>query len=353
MSGLEAEKTFWRTPELVEGVLPFLDATSILELAKAHPLTRGILKGTYNWSRFIRRSCPVAPPNHETMNCRFAELTEEKVAELRPVIGILQLIGSPHFHLLALLGIICERFPPPSIALAENQFGPEYLKVTQAGYEVQYLSALGFVLLEAVEAAHGSSEQAVGPVFVFNLREPLRSALKSRMTRQEGKIDQVDADFVVIESQDQAEALRTLVQLTEEFVFRGLAIGGAIGEGGWAAVAEAVRVLPLLLLDQGPLGARGFQALVLHSKNLMLDGRREDVRAIWDAMPEETFFSFWNPEMASAKAFGKGFGNVSEEEWARLELYLDNEEEEEEEEEDEEEEEEVVGAENGNPENQF
>ena len=312
----EAEETFWKTPELVEGVLPFLDATSILELAKAHPLTRGILKGTYNWSRFIRRSCPVAPPNHETMmNEQFDELTEEKVAELRPLIGVLQVIGSPQPHLLALLGIICEKFPPPSTCKLEvNQIWLENLKVTRAGDEVHYLSALGFVLLEAIEAAHGSSEQAVGSVFVYNLEEPLTSALISKIMRQEGKIDQVEADAVFIASQDQVEALCTLVQLTEEFVFRWLTIGGAVGEGGWAALAEA---LPALL-DQGPQGARGFQGLVVGSKNLLLDGRREDVRAAWDAMPEGGVLAI------DGMIFRKGFGLVSEEEWARLELYLDN-----------------------------
>ena len=331
--GHEAEKKFWKTPELLEGLLTFLDAPSILELANAHPLTRGILKGTYNWGRFVRRSCPFPPPTYQTSNSRFEEKTEQKVAELRPMIAILQLIGSPQLHLMALLDLICERFPAP---MEVNQFGPENLKVTtQVGHTVHYVSALGFVLLELVEAALGSSQLVLGSVLVFSIREPLTSALKSRMMRQEEKISQVDAYFLTCQTLDQAEAVRTLVQLTERFGFRRLAIRGAIGEGGWAALAEAFRVLPPMLLDGGPEDPRGFQALVADSKNLMLDGRRDDVRAVWNAIPGGSHLMLLNPQLldGTMMIFAKG----SEEEWVRLEMYLDIED--------------AVGAQNENPEN--
>ena len=52
-----------------------------------------------------------------------------------------------------------------------------------------------------------------------------------------------------------------------------------------------------MLLDGGPEDPRGFQALVVDSKNLMLDGRREDVRAVWDAIPEGSHLMLLNPEM--------------------------------------------------------
>ena len=87
MPGSEAERKFWRSPELVEGLLHFLDPTSLLQLGQAHQLTIGILQGTYNWSRFIRRSCP--HPTPEPL-C-FEERTEQMVTEMRPIIGILKL----------------------------------------------------------------------------------------------------------------------------------------------------------------------------------------------------------------------------------------------------------------------
>ena len=103
--------------------------------------------------------------------------------------------------------------------------------------------------LELVEAARRSSVQNVGSVSVGIINGPLTSALKSRMTRQEGAINHVDAHFFSCVTQDEAEGFLTLAERSEVFAFRRLAIRGAIGEGGWAALAEALRVLPPLLLD--------------------------------------------------------------------------------------------------------
>ena len=96
-SGPEAEEKFWKTPELVEGLLPHLDPPSTLELAKVHPLTSGILQGISDWNRFIRRSCPFPPPNSPTSSLT---LTEQMVTKLRPIIGIMELIGGPQSRLL-------------------------------------------------------------------------------------------------------------------------------------------------------------------------------------------------------------------------------------------------------------
>ena len=315
-SGHEAEEKFWKTPELVEGLLPFLDPLSTLELAKVHPLTRGILQGTSDWSRFVRRSCPFPPPYNQL------SFVEEMVEKLRPIIGIMQLIGGPEPHLLALLDVICDRFPPNNW----NQSGrPEYVvKVTGPSHEVHHVSELGFVLLEFVEAAHGSSVQKLGSVFVFSIERSLMSALKSRMMRQEGKVSRVETHFFSCGTQDEAEALPTLVEHTERFGFRRLVIGGAIAEGGWAALAEALRLLPPLVLDGGPHDPRGFQALVVGSKHLMVDGRREDVRSVWDALPQGSHLMLLNPWMLPGGMLPT-FGKVAEREWVRLERYLDTE----------------------------
>ena len=47
-----------------------------------------------------------------------------------------------------------------------------------------------------------------------------------------------EAHFFICQTQDQADALRSLVQLTEGFGFQRLVIRGAIGEGAWKALAE-------------------------------------------------------------------------------------------------------------------
>ena len=302
VSGNEAEKKFWKTPELVESLLPFLDPPSILELAQAHPLTVGILEGNSTWNRFIRRSCPFPPPNLQTTHYRFDEETEQKVVELRPIVGILQLMGSQQCHLLDLLDLICQRFPPIEI----YTWGvPRDVEVTCTSHDVHYVSALGFVLLELVEGAIGSLEQKIRSVCVIRIKGPLSSALKSRMMRQAGMME-VDAYWFSCETQDESETLRTLVQCTERFTVRRLTILGAIGEESLAALAEALR-------------SRKFQGLQLLEvdRNLMLEMRRNELRAVWDALPEGS--------LVHMNRTGRLFNAATEEDWMSLELCLDNE----------------------------
>ena len=180
MSGNEAEKRFWRTPELVEGLLPFLDPPAILELGKLHPLTIGVIQGKHNWTRFIGRSCPY-PPANRPYDLPSEEIIEQKVAELEPITGILQLMGNPQFHLLQLLDTICKRFPAGDTRLDQH-----CIKVTCPN-GVRDVSPLGFCVLETIEVNNGPSEQKVVSVHCRGpslIRGPLIPALKARVERQ-------------------------------------------------------------------------------------------------------------------------------------------------------------------------
>ena len=69
----EAATLFWGTPELVEHLLPFLDADSTKELAEAHHLTRQILGKALIWGRLTKRTFPLGKNFHldpEDMLCR-------------------------------------------------------------------------------------------------------------------------------------------------------------------------------------------------------------------------------------------------------------------------------------------
>ena len=100
---------------------------------------------------------------------------------------------------------------------------------------------------------------------------------------------------------------------------------GAIGEVGWAALPKVLRLMPPFHLVGGAIYRRGFLALVVERK-LMLDGRREDVRAVWDALPGGSHVF-----MKRVKTTADGpldvrlFNKATEEDWVRLEMYLDNE----------------------------
>ena len=296
MSGNEAEKTFWRTPELVEGLLPFLDPPAILELGKVHPLTIGVIQGKHNWTRFIGRSCPY-PPANRPYDLPSEEGLEQKLTELEPISGILQLMGNPQFHLLQLLDTICKRFPAGDTRLDQH-----CIKVTCPN-GVRDVSSLGFCVLETIEVNHGPSEQKVVSVHLACVHGPLIPALKARVERQAEAIrmDMINNCFHCRTGED-AEALITLARLTEGFSLRRLHIEGAIGVRGWAALAE------------GMLEVTGFRWLIVDTRDMMLEGRREDVRAVWDALPEDGCLHV---------GIGNYFRKQEEGAWMKLERYLD------------------------------
>ena len=158
ITSMEAEKIFWRTPELVEILISFLDPASILALAKTSSLIREVMKRGLNWSRLIKRTCPeqsiiVQQPFEQGL------ATAEKALE--PIIEILQVLDKSEYHLLQLLDIICRRFPSNNTSA-----GPDQVKMACPCNEVHEVSTLGFLLLEMVERSAETCRQQVDLIFV-------------------------------------------------------------------------------------------------------------------------------------------------------------------------------------------
>ena len=118
---------------------------------------------------------------------------------------------------------------------------------------------------------------------------------------------------------------------------------GPIGERGWAALAEALRSLPPLIPQdpQAPQVAQdfwdpemvnnqefyhqGFRSFVVFStspgpRKLMLDGREEDLKAVFNSIP---IGSFWHLKYGAQIIYHISFNKASEEDWVRLKQYLD------------------------------
>ena len=55
-AGDEAMEKFWKTPELVEMLLPFLNAKNTLNLARTRLFNIQILQGSLVWNKLIRRT---------------------------------------------------------------------------------------------------------------------------------------------------------------------------------------------------------------------------------------------------------------------------------------------------------
>ena len=143
-------------------------------------------KGTFTWTTLIRQMCPLPPPFHQTSYSRFEEKSEQKMAEVRPILGILHLVGSPQSHLLSLLCSICERFPTPDVN--SDPYGiMESVKVDCPSHETHQVSALGFVLLEMVEGMQARlalvSRTLHGPQRPQGLRDAVDDAQQRRVGR--------------------------------------------------------------------------------------------------------------------------------------------------------------------------
>ena len=208
---MEAEKIFWRTPELVEILISFLDPASILALAKTSSLIREVLQRGLNWSRLIKRTCPeqliiLQQPFEQGL------ATAEKALE--PIIEILQVLDKSESHLLQLLDIICERFPSNNTSA-----GPDQVKMACPCHEVHEVSTLGFLLLEMVERSAETCRQKIDLVFVWQIIGPLLPALESRMSRCGGLITRIVCDNFVFETQEDAEAFLALVKIGDSIVF--------------------------------------------------------------------------------------------------------------------------------------
>ena len=149
---------------------------------------------------------------------------------------------------------------------------------------------------------------------------PLIPALKYRVMRQERAIRQAQICGFQCHTQDDAEAFLTLVQRTERFRFPRLFIQGAIGEGGWTALAKALRLLPPPPPIPGPEWI-GFYAFMVAERNFLLEGRRVDLRAIWDALPAGSYL-YTVRTTADGPRTLRFFHAGSPEDWKMLRLYL-------------------------------
>ena len=190
MEESEAMKKFWEIPELVERLFTFLDASSTLSLARAHPPSVRILQGGANWAQFIRRSCPSPVINYKSKpanltDCDWAvEAAELKKEEMRPVVQLLKMMKNPRSYLLYLLDIICERFG--GTESFQDRFGAAIVMGCPRHTNSHTVDAVGFLLLEQVEAAMGSSEQKLEWLQISQMVGDLTSAFRARVLRQEG-----------------------------------------------------------------------------------------------------------------------------------------------------------------------
>ena len=206
----EAAKKFWGTPELVDKLLPFLDLESTLHLAQVHELTRDILQGSFGRNKLISRTCLQEGGDHPTIE-------EERTEVVKHLVEILKLLKKRKSNMLDLLETISKSSRPIArLGWSEPDFAT--MTPSNPNNPSHQVGLEGFLLLEAVEGAFGTSEQKLEGISLGfrGLAEPSLSVLSSRVARQEKKLTSPLRLTVHLESKKSAEALKTLMQASPE-----------------------------------------------------------------------------------------------------------------------------------------
>ena len=303
----DAQGKFWQVPELIEYMLPFLEGKSILNLAKAHPLTIKVLKNSSKvWMGIVNE---VDEP----------WWTEER--DIQVLNDLLQMMGAPESFLLELLHAICGKFASQEDQGFFWERRREEVMVSCPCHMAHHsVAPIGFRILESVEAALGSTIQKVERVAIQYLTgqdwtgdedldpEDWLNALGARMKRQHEMVIAAKLGILFCDDQNDAENARALLTRCHWVELDKLWVTGDIGMNGWAALSKALSMFPGGILDQ----------VEVDDRQDMLGGRREDLRSIWESLQEEDgawFVKFGNVVALVRKAAVPGDENKSVNKW--------------------------------------
>ena len=321
-----AVKKFLRTPDLLEKLLPYLDAGTTLRLAqsKISCLVQHLKDYPEVWIKMVQRTLPgdnkVDTAVWSYWN-RVMESFEEKRVKMRNLAGILKMVDdtdSQVSHLRHLLDTICVKSPPDD--------GRCYIQIGSTSHGFHLVSPLGFLLLEEVEAALGSTLQNVSRVvlgtYSRNVVEPLMQVLAARVVRQQQNLTRMEMNWIVVRSKEDVEAFLTLMENCETVVCTGTLTGGEelpgmqyhirgnIEEGGWAAMARASSMAPV--------------RLVIATREMMQAGKREDLKAVGQAVVDDGHWIVKDWDWGWGARVLSSFRKSDPKAWGVLEQYFDN-----------------------------
>jgi len=266
----------------VEKLLPYLDSSSTLHLvqSKISCLKQHLQSTSVVWKKLVSRTLPpgdfkvrIGRPCLAFDPDRVRESFEEQRILMASLIDLLKMLEKPDSHILHLIEMICKKSPPdvtPGNGVQAIQIGSPSLG---SSYSV---SPLGFLLLEDVESSFGSALQEVSSIQLWDLAEPWLSAIASRVSRQQAKMINMEAAWVDLPTKESVEALFTLLQnsVTVDKKVGRLEVGNIEVEG-WATLAKALALAP-----------SGWVSYVVSPVDLVKEGRRADLRTVWDSLVE-------------------------------------------------------------------
>ena len=295
-----AAEKFWNNPDLVENVLPFLDPHSTLCLAQSKiSCALDILQdkeNPSNWRKLTNfwlegMQMQIAHHNPQTF--------EQKRGQMMALVAILKMMKDANSAMQDLLKVICEK---SSWTILEILDKDDYIQISCSSRGSCFISPMGFLLLEEVEV-FGSGLHEIISVHVYEMNDLLLSALLARLSRQNRKMTQVKVVTLICTSRDSVEALCALIHNCEDTNLYDVRVSGNIEAAGWAALAKALSSASVYVWN---LDA---------SRELAKEGKREDLRTIWESLHEDDGAWIVDEDIGFDKSQG-------EEGWEALEQVL-------------------------------
>ena len=315
--GDEAMEKFWETPELVEMLLPFLDAKTILKLAQSHLLNIQILQGSLVWNKLIRRTVPSDQNLLELPWLQREGPVLTRKFKLAPLIQILKMMKDQKPSELDLLNLICERYPSrPS----------EVVTLSCSSNQTKLVSPLGFLLLEEVEGALGSTEQWIErihidqPTYVTLLEEHWLSPLSSRVSRQQEMVQLIEMDTIDVSyGSGCLDDFLNLVDHCHTIRVQQVRVNDPLDD--WPKLRRTLSSSKVSLICFNPARDRMLGRHIMRTDQLTAPAQREDLRAIWDLTADHWEVYTWiSDERYGSTYFYKEMGEAD---WKRFEQLLD------------------------------
>ena len=319
--GHEAMEKFWMTPELVEMLLPFLNAQTILNLAQSRLLNIQILQGPFVWNKLIGRTVPSDQNLFELPCWQQSDAVKRRTFKLAPLIQILKMMKDQKSSELDLLNIICERYPRRS---SESS---EVVTLSCSSNQTRLVSPLGFLLLEEVEGALGSTEQWIErihidqPCYGAILEGHCLSHLSSRVSRQQDMVQLLEIDSIDV-SYGGRQCLDEFANLVDHCkTIRVQQIGVNDPLDDWSKLMRTLSSTKVSLFCFSPARDRMLGRNFGKTEEEMAPARREDLRAIWDLTEDHWEVYTWiSDERYGSTYFYKNMGDAD---WKRFEQLLD------------------------------
>ena len=268
-----AAEKFWNNPDMVENLLPFLDPHSTLCLAQSKiSCALDILQdkeNPSNWRKLINfwLEGMIAHDKEYSKPLAWRATFEQKRGQMMALVAILKMMKDANSAMQDLLKVICEK--------SSKEDRDDNIQISCSSRGACFVSPLGFLLLEEVEVAFGSALHEIISVHVWEMDDLLLSALVARLSRRNRKMTQIDVITLISTSRNSVEALCTLIHNCETTNLYDVRVSGNIEAAGWAALAKALSLTSV------------YVNCLFASRELAMEGKREDLRTIWESLWED------------------------------------------------------------------